>query len=118
METTYEGSCHCGAVKYEVTMAPPAKAFGGNCSMCSRTGALLAFVPASAFRLVSGSDAMRDYQFGKKSIHYVFCTTCGIRAYAHGKSAKGEESVAINLRCIPGLAAAKLPVETYDCAPL
>jgi len=42
---TYEGSCHCGAVRYQVTMAPPEKAYACNCSICARAGWLLAFVP-------------------------------------------------------------------------
>src|SRR5262249_43928156 len=70
---TYEGSCHCGAVRYEVTMAPPEKAFACNCSICSRAGWLLAFVPEETFRLVSGESALEDYQFGKKHIHHYFC---------------------------------------------
>ena len=57
---TYRGSCHCGAVAYEVDMAMPDKAFTCNCSICSRTGGLLAFVPASAFRITSGADAETD----------------------------------------------------------
>src|SRR3712207_8944762 len=42
---TYTGGCHCGAVKFEVSAA-----FDGamtcNCSICSKAGYALAFVPA------------------------------------------------------------------------
>lgn len=115
---TYEGSCHCGAVRYEVTMAPPERAFAGNCSICSRAGWLLAFVPADSFRMLSGEDVVSDYQFGKHSIHHHFCPTCGVRSYSRGKKPSGEEMVAINLRCVTGLDPTKLEVETYDCAAL
>lgn len=115
---TYEGGCHCGAVKFEVTMPPPAKGFGGNCSICSRMGWVLTFVDADAFRLVSGEDALRDYQFGKQNVHHLFCTTCGIRSFTRGKKRTGEPVVVINLRCVNGIDAAKLPLETFDCASI
>jgi hypothetical protein len=112
---TYEGSCHCGAVRWEATIAAPEKAFTGNCSICSRTGWLLTFAPASTFRLVSGEDQLTDYQFGKRNLHHLFCRTCGIRSFSRGKNAKGEETVALNLRCIAGLDAGSLPVHSVDC---
>ena len=114
----YEGTCHCGAVRYEVEMAPPDKAFGGNCSICKRAGWLLAFAPGSAFRLLSGEDAVRDYQFNKQNIHHYFCTTCGIRSFSRGKKPSGEDMIAINLRCLTDFDATKLPVQEFDCAKL
>jgi len=116
--TTYAGSCHCGAVRYEVTMAPPDKAFACNCSLCSRAGWLLAFMPATAFRLVAGEDAITDYQFGKRHIHHLFCRTCGVRAFSRGADKAGNATVAVNLRCLAGLDATALPVQTFDGASL
>lgn len=115
---TYEGSCHCGAVTYRVEMAPPDKAYACNCSMCSRAGWLLAFVPSEKFTLISGEGALTDYQFGKKHIHHQFCTTCGVRAYSHGADAKGTKMISINLRCVAGIDATTLPVESFDGAAL
>ncbi len=115
---TYEGSCHCGNVRYEVTMTPPAKAFAGTCSICSRTGWLLAFVPTSQVKFLSGDDGTSDYQFGKKSIHHHFCSKCGVRSFSRGKDKEEKETIAVNLRCLSGLDATKLPLETFDCAKL
>ena len=115
---TYEGSCHCGAVKYEVTMDAPEKAFAGNCSICMRSGWLLSFVPAAQFKAIAGEETMRDYQFGKKTIHHLFCPTCGVRTFSRGVSSKGDQTVAVNLRTIHGLDPTKLPSETFDCAAL
>jgi hypothetical protein len=113
-DKTYQGSCHCGAVRYEVTMAPPAKAFACNCSICGRAGWLLAFVKADAFRLVAGDDATSDYQFGKKHIHHMFCRTCGVRSFSRGTDREGKINYAVNLRCLDGFDVAPLPVETFD----
>src|SRR5947208_2979582 len=97
---SYEGSCHCGAVRYQVTMPRPTKAMACNCSMCSRAGWLLAFVPRASFTLLAGDGALTDYQFGKKHLHHQFCRTCGVRSFSHGASEKGGEMIAINLRCV------------------
>jgi hypothetical protein len=115
---TYEGTCHCGAVRYEVTIAPPDKAFSGNCSMCRRVGWLLTFAPAEAFRLIQGDDSLGDYQFNKKNIHHHFCTTCGVRSFSRGTKPTGEPMVAVNLRCLTDFDATKLPVQEFDCAKL
>lgn len=115
---TYEGTCHCGAVRYEVTMAAPEKAFSGNCSMCRRVGWLLTFAPAEAFRLIQGDDSLGDYQFNRKNIHHHFCTTCGVRSFSRGKKPTGEPMVAVNLRCLTDFDATKLPVQEFDCAKL
>lgn len=96
---TYAGSCHCGKVRYQVdTQLSPV--IQCNCSICSRTGALLTFVPPEQFRLLSGEDALTDYQFNTKNIHHLFCSTCGIRSFARGTNPSGTPSYAINVRCL------------------
>jgi len=117
-ETTYEGSCHCGAVRYQVTMPAPRKAMACNCSICSRAGWLLAFVPGEKVRVLHGEDALSDYQFGKKRLHHVFCKTCGVRPFSRGTGHEGEAMMGVNLRCLSGLDTAHLPVETFDGASL
>ncbi|MGZ3420287.1 MAG: GFA family protein [Polyangiales bacterium] len=115
---TYQGRCHCGAVRYEVTIPPPEKAFACNCSICSRAGWLLAFADAETFRLLSGEDALSDYQFNQKNTHHLFCRTCGIRSFSRGKARDGKLAFAVNLRCLEGVDPTKLPVETFDGASL
>jgi hypothetical protein len=115
---TYEGSCHCGKVRYAVTMAPPDKAYSCNCSICSRAGWLLSFVPESGFKLLSGEGELTDYQFGKKKIHHLFCRTCGVRAFSRGEAPGTGQSIAVNLRCVAGIEATQLPVQTFDGAAL
>lgn len=115
---TYEGSCHCGAVKYEVTMDPPTKGFSGNCSICSRVGWILNFVPAAQFKLLSGEDVLRDYTFNKHNTHHVFCSKCGVRSFSRGKNKQGDEMIGLNLRCVAGIDAPKLDIQTFDCKNL
>ena len=85
-----------------------------NCSICSKTGSALAFAPAAQFRLLSGSEALTDYQFGKKRIHHLFCGRCGIKSFARGKGPDGSDMVAVNVRCLDGVDPAALPVKLFD----
>jgi hypothetical protein len=82
--------------------------------MCGRSGTLLGFVPASAFTLLQGEDALRDYTFKAHAIHHTFCTTCGIKPFARGKNPDGSEMVAINVRCIEDVDLDALNIQKFD----
>jgi hypothetical protein len=110
---TYTGGCHCGAVRYEVRMKLQGVIIC-NCSICSKTGTMLAFVPASEFALKAGEDALTDYQFGKKNIHHLFCRRCGVRSFARGRMPDGSPIAAINVRCLDGVDLASVSVQQYD----
>lgn len=99
---TYQGSCHCGNVRFEVE-TDLASVISCNCSICSRTGALLSFASESQFRLLSGHDAQRDYQFRSKNIHHLFCETCGVRSFGHGTGPDGAKMFAVNVRTLEGV---------------
>jgi hypothetical protein len=113
---TYQGSCHCGAVAYEVELDPIASAMSCNCSMCRRAGSLLAFAPASRFRLVRGEDSLTLYRFNKHVIEHVFCKSCGIKSFARGKMPDGTPTIAINVRCLDGVDPDKLELKHVDGA--
>jgi hypothetical protein len=112
--TTYTGGCHCGAVRYRVTMAPLDKVMSCNCTICAKTGSVLTFVPAAQFELLAGADALADYQWGKKRIHHLFCTRCGIRSFARGAMPDGTPMVAVNARCLDDVDLASLTVKPFD----
>ena len=95
----HTGGCHCGAVRYEVTIdATVGNAC--NCSMCGRAGTLPSFVPDAQFKLLSGEDQLTDYQFNKCHIHHLFCKVCGIKSFAWGLGKDGAKTRAINIRCL------------------
>ncbi|MCX4246218.1 GFA family protein [Paraliomyxa miuraensis] len=115
--TTYHGGCHCGAVRYEVELELDT-VIACNCSICAKEGWRLAFVPAAAFTLRQGEDALRDYQFGNHHIHHLFCTTCGIRSFTWGTGSDGAKMYSVNVRCLDGVDAESLKVQHYDGASL
>lgn len=112
-EKTYTGGCHCGRVRYEVR-ADLGQVVSCNCSICSKTGALYAFVPAEQLTLLSGEDALADYQFHKKVLHHLFCTGCGIRSFGRGTAPDGTPMCSINVRCLDDVDLDALNVTRYD----
>lgn len=109
----YQGSCHCGAVKFEVE-GNFTEGITCNCSMCHRKGTVLTFVPENQFTLLSGQGNLTDYQFGRKTIHHNFCKTCGVTSFASGATPTGEKMKAINLRCIDNLSLDSLKIQQVD----
>jgi len=111
--TKYQGSCHCGNVRFEV-QTDLASVIACNCSICSRAGYLLTFVPDKHFKLLAGDGAQTDYQFNKKNIHHLFCKTCGVRSFGHGTGPDGTHMYAVNVRALDGVDLEKLKVQKVD----
>lgn len=114
----HRGSCHCGAVTFEVEADDLSKTTACNCSMCGRAGAWMVFVPGSHFQLKTGQDQLTDYQFGPKRIHHPFCKVCGIKPFAHGQDGKGNDMIAVNVRCVEGLDLRQISPTWFDGASL
>lgn len=95
----YTGGCHCGAVQYEVE-ADLSTAIECNCSHCAIKGLILTFVPESQFTLLTPDAPLTEYQFNKNHIHHLFCPTCGVQSFAHGKGPDGSEMYGINVRAL------------------
>jgi hypothetical protein len=108
------GGCHCGKVRYEVTLDLAEPAITCNCSICSRSGTMLRFVPASAFELRSGAEWLTDYRFNNKVINHQFCKVCGIKSFASGVGPDGAETRAINVRCLDDVDLSAIPTHPYD----
>ena len=113
---TYTGGCHCGAVRYEVQLELE-ELTACNCSICSKTGWLLAFTSGDAFTLLEGEDKLTDYQFAKGHIHHRFCSICGTRSFSSGSGPKGE-MIAVNVRCLDGVDVSSFAVKEFDGASL
>lgn len=113
-EKQHQGSCHCGAVKYTVELDLDKPVIVCNCSMCGRSGTMLAFVPRSSFNLVQGEGNLASYKFNKNVIEHVFCKTCGIKPFAYGIGQDGKPMTAINCRCLEGVDVSTLQLHAYD----
>lgn len=110
---THKGSCHCGRLAFEVE-GEPAEVLACNCSICSKKGSLLWFVPSAAFRLGGNPDDVARYSFGQHRIQHCYCRHCGIHPFGEGRSPEGQPMVAVNVRCLDDLDAESLPVRRFD----
>ena len=109
----YKGSCHCGSIRFEVD-GELGGATACNCSICSRKGSLLWFVPRDRLRLLTQEDAAATYTFNKHAIKHRFCPTCGMHPYGEGVDPKGNSMAAINIRCLEDVDLETVPVHHYD----
>jgi hypothetical protein len=112
----FQGSCHCGAVKFSVDADLPKQAMSCNCSICRRKGVLMAFFPVAQFKLEQGESALEAYKFNKHRISHWFCKTCGIHVFGAAISPDGTDTRAINLRCVPDADLDALKVQQFDGA--
>ena len=109
----HKGSCHCGRVAFQVE-GEIKGAMACNCSMCSRKGSLLWFVPREKLQMQTPEEAASTYLFNKHVIKHRFCPTCGIHPYGEGVDPKGNPVAAINVRCLEGLDLASVSVQNFD----
>ena len=111
--TTFTGSCHCGTIAFEVD-GEIDSGLACSCSICSRRGSLLWFVPRPNLRLKTPDPAASTYTFNKHAIKHRFCPKCGIHTFGEGTDPKGNAIAAINLRCIENLDLSAVPVHHFD----
>jgi hypothetical protein len=111
----FQGSCHCGAVKFTVDAEMPTEVMECNCSICRRKGVLMAFYPVGKVK-VEGEAALQAYTFNKHVLSHWFCKTCGIHTFGGGKGPDGNEMRAINLRCVPEADLDALAIQKFDGA--
>ncbi|HEX7912352.1 MAG TPA: GFA family protein [Paraburkholderia sp.] len=111
-----QGSCHCGAVKFELRAAiTPAQRC--NCSLCRRKGALMTpLIPASQLTILSGEDALTLYQFNTKVARHYFCKHCGV--YPFHRPRKDPQQWRVNIGCLEGVDPYSLEAGVADGASL
>lgn len=115
---SYQGSCHCGAVRFTFRGPEIDKGLRCNCSLCRRKGALMsAFVVApEEIEIVAEPGALATYGFGSKVAKHHFCARCGI--YPFHQTLRKPGHYRVNLGCVEGLDSTSLPFDVFDGASL
>jgi hypothetical protein len=96
--TTHRGGCHCGRVRFEVDAPAIIEATRCNCSICTKSGYLHLIVPADAFRLLEGRDALETYTFNTGTAKHRFCRHCGIKSFYVPRS--HPDGISVNVHCL------------------
>lgn len=96
---TYEGGCHCGAVRWRVR-TDKHEALDCNCSICTKKGFLHVIVPRDQFTLLQGENVLSTYSFNTGVAKHTFCRTCGIHSFYRPRS--HPDGISVNLRCLDG----------------
>jgi hypothetical protein len=112
---THPGSCHCGAVRFQVQLERPGGGSRCNCSICTKTSMTSAIVKPAAFKLLGGEDSLSWYEWGGKTARRFFCKHCGVQCFARGYLVEvGGDYVSINLNAIDDLDVAELAMVYWD----
>ena len=96
------GTCHCGAVEFEVELQDGLQHVRRcNCSLCRRKGAVMCSVPLENFTIVRGEDKLSLYQWNTKIAKHYFCSNCGI--YTHHQRRSNPNEYGFNVACLEGV---------------
>ena len=114
MVRTYEGRCHCGAVRFRFRSEEITRGIRCNCSICIRRGAVMAraYVQPADIELLEGKETLAVYRFGDLMVNHYFCRTCGIHPFHDVIQKPGP--LRFNLGCIEGIDPEALEIELID----
>jgi hypothetical protein len=99
---TLNGSCHCGAVKFTVTLTEGfASARRCTCSICRMRGAVAVTSTPDAFHITHGEDKLATYRFNTNTAEHHFCSRCGI--YTHHKRRSNPNQLGVNVACLESI---------------
>jgi len=93
-----EGGCHCGAVRFRLTLPETVQVRRCNCSICRMTGYRHLTVARSDFTLLRGRDQLAEYRFNTGVARHWFCRHCGIKSFYIPRSHPDDYSV--HLGCV------------------
>jgi len=110
----HAGSCHCGAVKFEVEI----DATNGsrcNCTICTKLGLVGSSVKPDAFVLREGEASLAGYAWGHRVSTRYFCKHCGTSCFARGHLAElGGDFVSINLNALDDIDPSTVELVYWD----
>jgi hypothetical protein len=99
---TLDGACHCGAVRFSVTLTEGfASARRCTCSLCRMRGAIAVTSTPADFSLTRGQDKLATYRFNSETAEHHFCSICGI--YTHHKRRSNPDQIGVNVACLAGV---------------
>jgi hypothetical protein len=99
---TYEGGCHCGAVRFQVVVNNHKV---DDCNL---------IVTQEQFNLLQGEDVLKTYKFNTGIAQHKFCGICGIHAFYIPRS--HPDCIDVNVRCLDGNVIENFEIMPFDGA--
>lgn len=112
---TWSGSCHCGAVRFEVS-AQIDELTTCDCSLCVKKNAVMAKVYEDALTVTAGEEALSLYQWNTRRAKHYFCSRCGIYTFHRKRSA--PDHYGVNVFCLDNFDVASMPVRATEGASM
>lgn len=107
-KTIRTGQCHCGAVRFEVTLSDDFNSIlRCNCSYCRMRGAVVVTADKGGMTILEGEDMLTTYRFHTKTAQHFFCSRCGI--YTHHRRRSDPNLCAVNVACLEGVSPFDFP---------
>lgn len=110
----YNGSCHCGNIKFSFEHKPIESGLRCNCSICRRKGAAMSEFTLAPEELTIKveEDSLTVYQFDTKVAKHYFCNQCGI--YPFHETLRKPGNYRVNLGCIDEIDTNTLNISIFD----
>lgn len=109
-----ELTCHCGAVRIDVETAPT-EVTSCNCSICRRTGALMAYYSPRQVRFTPSVPPTDTYMWGDNSMAFHRCKTCG--CHTHWQAVDpAYDRMGVNMRLADPKVLANVRIRPFDGA--
>jgi len=100
VKQTYDGSCHCGRVRFRATL-DLAECLVCDCSICRSKGSVVNRIEERDIELLTALEDLSLYTFNKKIAKHYFCPNCGIHPFHRPRSF--PDLWAVNVRCLQGV---------------
>ena len=99
---THKGSCHCGAVQFDVRLSDGLKTVRRcTCSYCRMRGAVVVSAELDGIVFTQGEAMLTSYRFNTGTAEHFFCSRCGI--YTHHQRRSNTAQYGVNVACLEGL---------------
>ncbi len=115
MLKTYQGSCHCGTVRFEADLDLSQNTYRCNCSICRRNRFWAAVAKEDSFRLLAGESELTQYLFNTQKNQHYFCKHCGVRPFGIGTETPIGKMYGVNIGCLAGVSEEELSRVPITC---
>ena len=112
-ELMVEASCHCGAVRFEIS-SKPKSVTECTCSICRRLGVQWAYYHPEKVKLICCPDATAIYTWKQRLIEFHHCRTCGCTTHYEGLGDRPRRAVNARLMDITDIKG--VPIRRFDGA--